>query len=90
MLRVGWHRAVTAKSFTAHERLALLAAWHRLVEIRVDLDGQIHGLLKTFGLILGPGNTHRCPDPPSRGPGRGQPDHQRPGGEACRGAATCG
>ena len=57
MVRMGWYRAVTAKSFTSHERLALLAARRRLVTIRVDLDGQIRGLLKTFGLILGPGNT---------------------------------
>jgi transposase len=28
-----------------------------LVSIRTDLDAQIRGLLKTFGLILGPGNT---------------------------------
>jgi transposase len=57
ILRLGWYRVVTAKSFTAHERLALLAARHRLVSIRTDLDAQIRGLLKTFGLILGPGNT---------------------------------
>ena len=57
MLRMGWYRAVTAKSFTAHERLALLAARRRLVAIRTELDAQIRGLLKTFGLILGPGNT---------------------------------
>jgi transposase len=57
MLRMGWYRAVTAKSFTAHERLALLAARRRLVEIRVELDGQIRGLLKTFGMIGGLGNT---------------------------------
>src|SRR3712207_1149244 len=57
MPRMGWYRAVTAKSFASHERLALLAARRRLVKIRMDLDGQIRGLLKTFGLILGPGNT---------------------------------
>jgi transposase len=56
-LRTGWYRTITANSFTSHERLALLAARRRLVEIRVGLDGQIRGLLKTFGLILGPGNT---------------------------------
>ena len=54
---MGWYRAVAAKSFASHERLALLAARRRLVAIRVDLDAQIRGLLKTFGLILGPGNT---------------------------------
>jgi transposase len=57
ILRVGWFREVTAKSFTSHERLALLAARRRLVAIRTDLDAQLRGLLKTFGLILGPGNT---------------------------------
>ena len=57
MLRMGWYRAVAAKSFASHERLALLAARRRLVAIRTDLDAQIRGLLKTFGLILGPGNT---------------------------------
>ena len=37
--------------------MALLAARRRMVAIRVDLDAQIRGLLKTFGLILEPGNT---------------------------------
>jgi transposase len=46
-----------AKNFTSHERLALLAARRRLVSIRTDLDAQLRGLLKTFGLILGPSNT---------------------------------
>jgi hypothetical protein len=57
ILRMGWYREVVAKSFTSHERLALLAARRRLVSIRTDLDAQLRGLLKTFGLILGPGNT---------------------------------
>jgi transposase len=57
MLRMGRYRAVTAKSFASHERLALLAARRRFVKNRMDLDGQVRGLLKTFGLILGPGNT---------------------------------
>jgi transposase len=57
MLRMGWYRAVRAKSVTSHERLAMLGARHRLVTIRTELDAQLRGLLKTFGLILGPGNT---------------------------------
>ncbi len=57
MLRMGWYRAVAIKSLEAHERRALLAARHRLVVMRVDLDGQIRGLLKTFGLIVGSGNS---------------------------------
>jgi transposase len=48
---------VQVKSLEAHERRALLAARHRLVTMRVDLDGQIRGILKTFGLIAGPGNS---------------------------------
>nr|WP_263968138.1 transposase [Roseomonas sp. SXEYE001]MCV4209168.1 transposase [Roseomonas sp. SXEYE001] len=57
ILCMGWYREVTAKSFSSHERLARLATRRRLVAIRADLDAQLRGLLKTFGLILGPGNT---------------------------------
>ena len=57
ILRMGWYREVRAKSITAHERLALLAARNRLVTIRAEPDAQLRGLLKTFGLILGSGNT---------------------------------
>jgi transposase len=57
ILRMGWYREVRAKSLLAHERRALLAARHRLVSIRTELDAQLRGVLKTFGLILGPGNT---------------------------------
>lgn len=55
MLRMGWYREVQVKSLAAHERRALLAVRHRLVTIRIELDGQIRGVLKTFGLIVGPG-----------------------------------
>ena len=57
MVRMGWYREVQIKSLAAHERRALLAARHRLVAIRLDLDAQIRGMLKTFGLIVGPGNS---------------------------------
>jgi transposase len=57
ILRMGWYREVKAKSLAAHERRALLATRHRLVTIRAELDAQLRGLLKTFGLIVGPGNT---------------------------------
>ena len=58
--RDGAHGLVSCgagQSLEAHERRALLAARHRLVVMRVDLDGQIRGILKTFGLIVGPGNS---------------------------------
>jgi transposase len=44
-------------SMRPHERRALLATRHRLVTIRTELDAQLRGLLKTFGLVVGPGNT---------------------------------
>ena len=57
MVRMGWYREVQIKSLAAHERRALLAARHRLVLIRLELDAQIRGMLKPFGLIVGPGNS---------------------------------
>lgn len=57
MVRMGWYREVRIKSLAAQERRTLLAARHRLVTIRVELDGQIRGSLKTFGLIVGAGNS---------------------------------
>jgi transposase len=56
MVRVGWYREVRIKSLAAHEHRALLIARHRLVQMRVELDGQLRGILKTFGLVIGPGN----------------------------------
>jgi transposase len=57
MVRMGWYREVQIKSLAAHERRALLAARHRLVLIRLELDAQIRGMLKPFGLVVGPGNS---------------------------------
>jgi transposase len=53
MVRVGWFKAVQVKSLTAHERKALLIARHQLVEMRVRMDNQLRGILKTFGLVIG-------------------------------------
>lgn len=57
MLRMGWYREVHAKSVTSHERRTMLGARHQLVTMRTELDAQIRGMLKTFGLILGTGNS---------------------------------
>ena len=35
----------------------MLGARHRLVTMRAELDAQIRGMVKTFGLILGTGNS---------------------------------
>lgn len=56
MVRVGWFKEVQVKSLEAHERMALLGVRRRLVDIRVEIDGQIRGILKTFGLVVGSGN----------------------------------
>jgi transposase len=53
MVRVGWFKAVQVKSLKAHERRALLIARHQLVEMRVQIDNQLRGILKTFGLVIG-------------------------------------
>jgi transposase len=40
MVRMGWYREVQVKS----------------LDMRVEIDGQIRGILKTFGLVVGSGN----------------------------------
>jgi transposase len=54
MVRVGWFKAVEVKSLDSHERKALLIARHQLVDMRVRIDNQLRGILKTFGLVIGP------------------------------------
>jgi transposase len=56
MVRMGWYKEVQVKSLAAHERMALLGVRRRLVDMRVEIDGQIRGILKTFGLVVGRGN----------------------------------
>src|SRR5947207_8249834 len=53
---MGWYREVQVKSLAAHERMALLGVRRQLVDMRVEIDGQIRGILKTFGLVVGSGN----------------------------------
>ena len=53
MVRVGWFKAVQVKSLVSHERKALLIARHQLVDMRVRIDNQLRGILKTFGLVIG-------------------------------------
>jgi transposase len=53
MVRVGWFKAVQVKSMPSHERKALLIVRHQLVDMRVRIDNQLRGILKTFGLVIG-------------------------------------
>jgi transposase len=53
MVRVGWLKAVQVKSLASHERKALLIVRHQLVDMRIRIDNQLRGILKTFGLVIG-------------------------------------
>ena len=55
---MGWYKEVQVKSLAADERMALLGVRRRLVDMRVEIDGQIRGILKTFGLVVGRGNSN--------------------------------
>lgn len=52
ILRGGWYRAVHVKSYDAHALRALLKARAMLVKTRQDLENQLRGLLKPFGIRL--------------------------------------
>jgi transposase len=53
IMRTGWFKEVRVKSKAAHLLHALLASRGMLVAARRNLENQIRGLLKTFGLVLG-------------------------------------
>ena len=55
IVRTGWYREVEVKSLESHRVRSLLRARHHLVGVRTSLYNQIRGLLKTFGVVLGPG-----------------------------------
>ncbi len=52
-MRTGWYREVGVKSRDCHEIRAVLLARSRLVAPRRDLENQMRGLLKPFGLLVG-------------------------------------
>lgn len=41
MVRMGWYKEVQVKSFEAHEGMALLGVRGKLVDMRVEIDGQM-------------------------------------------------
>ncbi|WP_223275042.1 transposase [Tateyamaria sp. syn59] len=53
IVRTGWFEAVQIKSHAAYVNRALLTARETLVGMRVRLENEIHGLLKTFRVMLG-------------------------------------
>ena len=53
IVRTGWFKAVQIKSHEAYVNRALLTARNTLVGMRVRLENEIRGLLKTFGIMFG-------------------------------------
>ncbi len=53
IVRTGWFKAVQIKSHDAYVNRALLMAREALVGMRVKLENEIRGLLKTFGVMFG-------------------------------------
>jgi len=53
LMRMGWYREVQVKQLAAHGDGALLASRALLVRQRCELENQIRGLMKNFGLRLG-------------------------------------
>jgi transposase len=53
IMQCGWYKEVRVKDLDSHAVRALLASRALLVEIKRDLENQIRGLLKNFGLVIG-------------------------------------
>lgn len=53
IMQCGWYREVRVKDLDSHAVRALLASRALLVELKRDLENQIRGLLKNFGLVIG-------------------------------------
>lgn len=53
IVRTGWFKAVQIKSHDAYVNRAILTAREALVGMRVRLENEIRGLLKTFGVLFG-------------------------------------
>jgi transposase len=53
IVRTGWFKEVRIKSHGAYVVRALLTARDALVSIRVRLENEVRGLLKTFGILFG-------------------------------------
>ena len=54
LARTGWYRAVHIKSEASDHLRLLLGARERMISIRQDIEAQARGVLKTYGIRLGP------------------------------------
>src|SRR5690349_24918096 len=53
VVRTGWFKQVRIKGRASYEVRALLTGREVLIGIRVKLENEIRGLLRTFGVIFG-------------------------------------
>jgi transposase len=53
VVRIGWFKQVQIKTRASYEVRSLLAARDALVQIRVKLENEIRGLLRSFGVLFG-------------------------------------
>src|SRR3982075_818320 len=53
IMQTGWFKEVRVKDLHSHTGKALLASRALLVKINRDLENQLRGLLKNFGLVIG-------------------------------------
>ena len=53
IMQTGWYREVQVKRLSCHEVRAALNSRALFVKIRQDVENQVRGLLKNFGLIIG-------------------------------------
>jgi transposase len=53
IMQCGWYKEVRVKELDSHAIKALLISRALLVKIKRDIENQIRGLLKNFGLVIG-------------------------------------
>ncbi|MBT5840883.1 MAG: IS110 family transposase [Rhodospirillaceae bacterium] len=68
ILRTGWYREVYVKSLESHYTRTLLASRKALLSKCVDLENEVRGLLKVFGIKLRAGLGHGPFDKAAREP----------------------
>jgi transposase len=56
LARVGWCREARVKSLASHRVRGLLSARGRLTRMRRDLENQVRGITRTFGVLVGKGS----------------------------------
>ena len=54
ILRTGWYRTVHVKSLESHQVRALLSSRKMILTKCIDLENELRGLLKVFGVRLPP------------------------------------